>query len=195
MLIDFQPVFKRKILLLDFAMKYCPEDLRAATCSYVDTTLQIIRSVPSAVLFQIPEDPEADDPYASEKERHQGWSLAHLVLHVTASFEEGAAFSSLLARGIVTGGRLRYEQDWHLVNTSAEVIRRLEECRRIGLAYLDTWPDQPHLETFRIMPEKLNWMKVNAPTAFLNGLMHWHKHLEQFKKVADHIKNTSIGFK
>jgi hypothetical protein len=189
--IDFQPLLKREILPIDFALKYCPEDLRAAIHSYVDSTLQIISSVPGAQLFQIPEDPEADDPHASEKERHQGWSLAHLVLHVTASFEEGAAFSSLLARGVVIGGRLRHEQDWHLVNTSAEVIGRLEECRRMGLAYLDTWPDQPHLETLRIMPEKMSWMKVNAPTAFLNGLMHWHKHLEQCQKVADHVKNAT----
>jgi hypothetical protein len=195
MLIDFQPLFKREILPIDFAMKYGPEDLRTAIHNYVNTTLEIISSVPDAQLFQIPEDPEADDPHAIEAERHQGWSLAHLVLHVTASFEEGAAFSSLLARGIVIGGRLRYEQDWHLVNTSTEVVARLEECRRIGLAYLDSWPDQPHLETLRIMPEKLNWMKVNGPTAFLNGLMHWHKHLEQFQKVADHMKNTSVGVK
>lgn len=191
MLIDFQPLFKREILPIDFAMNYSLGDLRAGICSYIDCTLQIIGSVPDALLFQIPDDPEADDPHASEIERHQGWSLAHQVLHVTASFEEGAAFSSILARGVVIGGRLRYEQDWHLVNTRLEIIARLEECRRIGLAYLDTWPNQPHLETLRIMPEKLNWMKVNAPTTFLHGLMHWHKHLEQFQKVADQMKNVS----
>ncbi len=190
MLIDFQPLFKREVLPIDFAMKYSPGDLGAAIHGYVDFTLQIINSASDEQLFRIPDDPEADDLHASEAERHQGWSLAHLVLHATASFEEGAAFSSLLARGIVIGERLRYEPDWHLVSTRPEIIARLEECRRLGLAYLDTWPDQPHLETLRIMPEKLSWMKVNAPTALLNGLMHWHKHLEQFQKVAEQVKDT-----
>ena len=35
----------------------------------------------------VPHDPDAHDPYAVEGEERIGWSLAHLVVHVTASSE------------------------------------------------------------------------------------------------------------
>ena len=189
MLIDFQPVFNKEKALIDLANEYSHADLGAALNSYVDFTLQIINGVDDEQATYIPADPNADDPHATtEADRHIGWNLVHLVMHVTATAEEAAAFSSILARGIAIGGRLRSERDWREVTTCAEAVARLEECRRMCLAYLATWPDRPDLATVRIMPENLGWLKPNAPVSFLAGLMHWHKHIEQFQQVAEQAR-------
>ena len=193
MLIDFQPLTNSGKTLGDLAGQFSNADLGAALNSYVDFTIEVIQGVDDAQVTYIPHDPDADDPHAaSDAERHAGWSLVHLVMHVTASAEEGAAFSSILARGISIGGRLRSEQDWQQVMTCAGTVARLEECRRICLAYLATWPDQPDVTTVRIMPEHLTWMKPNAPISFLAGLMHWHKHMNQFRKVAEQAGSYTI---
>src|SRR5258708_31685287 len=145
MLINFQPVYNKEKTLGDLASQYSNADLHAALNSYVDFTIQIINSVSDEQALYIPFDPGANDPYATtEAERHVGWSLVHLVMHVTASAEEAAAFSSILARGIAIGGRLRSERDWRYVATCAEAVARLEECRRICLAYPGTWADHAY---------------------------------------------------
>ncbi len=186
MLIDFQPVFKKEKTLIDLANEYSQADLGAALNSYIDFTLRIINDVSDEQAAYIPVDPDADDPHAAtEADRHVGWSLIHLVMHVTATVEEAAAFSSILARGIPIGGRLRTERNWREVTTCAEALAQLEECRRMCLAYLATWPDQPDLTTRRIMPEDFKWPGPNAMVSFLAGLMHWHKHIEQFQRVAE----------
>lgn len=192
MLIDFEPVIQRQRTLFDFANRFGPPELKDMIAGYVAFTRQVIEGVNDEQLLQIPEDLQADDPFAAaEEDRHIGWSLAHLVLHVTASAEEGAAFSSILARGITIGGRLRYEDDWRQVRSRAEVLERLEECQRMCLAYLETWPARPHLETLRILSGKLSGMKVNALTSYVWGLYHWHQHVEQFKKVAEQVTGAS----
>src|SRR5258706_1984114 len=189
MLINFQSVFNKEITFSDLAEQYSNADLREALNSYVDFTVQIFNDISDEQALYVPNDPHADDPYAvSEEDHHVGWNLVHLVMHVTASAEEAASFSSILARGIEIGGRLRTERDWRRVTTCADTVARLEECRRICLAYLGTWPDQPDLDTRRIMPEHISWMKPNAPTQFLAGLLHWHAHVEQFQKVAEQAR-------
>jgi hypothetical protein len=186
MLINFQLVYNRAITLSDLAERYSNADLCSALNNYVDYTRQMISGVSDEQAQHIPHDPNADDPYAaSEAERHAGWSLIHIIMHVTASAEEAAAFSSILARGIPIGGRLRHETDWREVLTCAEVIERLEECQRICLGYLATWPDVPDLTTTRIMPEGMTWMKPNAPTQFLAGLLHWQAHIPQMRGLTE----------
>jgi hypothetical protein len=193
MLINFQPIYNGEKSLGDLAGEFSNADLVAALNSYVDFTIEVIESVDDTQVTHIPHDPDADDPYAaSDADRHAGWSLVHLVMHVTASAEEAAAFSSILARGIAIGGRLRSEQDWRQVTTCAGTVARLEECRRICLAYLATWPDRPDVTTVRIMPEHLTWMKPNAPVSFLAGLMHWHKHVNQFRTVAEQARSCTF---
>jgi hypothetical protein len=193
MLINFQPVINKEKTIADFASEFSHADLGDALNSYVDFTINIINSVTDEQASFIPHDPDANDQYAAtEAEQHVGWNLIHLVMHATASAEEAAAFSSILARGITIGGRLRSERDWRQVTTRAEAIARLEECRRICHAYLATWPHQPDLTTLRIMPEHLSWMKSNAPISFLGGLMHWQNHIEQFQKVADLARSAMV---
>ncbi len=192
-LIDFGPVFRKEKTLEALSAEYRREDLGKALDGYIDFTRQVLDGVTDAQAVYTPIDSEANDPYAAtEDERHLGWSLMHLVMHVTASAEEGAAFSSILARGIALGGRLRSERDWRQMTTCAQAIARLEECRRMCRAYLDTWPDEPNLETRRILPEKATWTPPNAPMQFLSGLSHWHRHVEQFQKVAEQARAAVV---
>ncbi len=136
-----------------------------------------------------PVDPLADDPYAKEGEEKIGWSIAHLVVHVTASSEEWAAYGSILARGIPypREPRLRYETEWKTVTTKAQCVQRLEESRRMRLGYLDTFPDNPSLDTYREMSENFvkKFGQCNAVMAVLFGLMHEEGHFAQFRDVHD----------
>ena len=50
-----------------------------------------------------------------------------------------------LARGVAFHGRSRSEVPWETVTTIAQCRARLEESRRMRLASLDMWPDQPYL--------------------------------------------------
>jgi hypothetical protein len=187
-LIDFTPAFNGEIKLYDFAQQFTVDDLRAAANASIDTILSIIGAADDAQLTFLPEDPNADDPFAPPEERYLGWSLAHLVAHVTASSEEAAAYSSILARGIdyPREPRLRSETDWHTLKTRAQVLQRLEESRRMRLAALDMWPDTPHLDVFRITSEHglLKNGPSNAKSAFLAGLKHEWSHLDQFREAA-----------
>ncbi len=188
MLIDFAPVETQQVSLYDFAQRFSVDDLRSATNASLDTILASIGDADDAQVTFIPDDPDADDPFAPEAERYLGWSLAHLVAHVTASSEEGAAYSAILARGIAypREPRLRYEPDWHSFQTRAQVLQRIEESRRIRLAALDMWPDEPHLDVFREVSERYLERngKANAKAAFLYSLRHEHAHHAQIQATA-----------
>jgi hypothetical protein len=193
-LIDFSPVNRNEIKLAEFASRFTIDDLRAATNASIDMILDIIRELSDEQIAFIPDDPEADDPHAVPGEEKIGWSLAHLVVHVTASSEEGAAYSSILARGIPypREPRLRSETHWRTVTTRAECIQRLEESRRIRLAYLDAWPDKPHLDVYRELSERAleRLGPLNAVGSFLNGLKHEMGHHDQFRKVAQQAREA-----
>lgn len=183
MLIDFAPVREGSLKLLDLAGRFSFHELRLALNAYIDATLDLLADCDDATLTFEPHDPEAHDPFAPEADQHIGWNLAHLVLHVTASLEEGAAFCALLGRGVPVGGRLRYEPDWRTFTRREQVIARLEESRRMCLAYLDTLPDPPHLAVFREMPEQYVafFGQLNAPANLLLGLLHWDDHMAQMR--------------
>jgi len=107
-------------------------------------------------------------------EENIGWSLGHLVAHVTASSEENAALASLLARGIAypREPRLRYETPWQQIATKAAAVQRLEESRRMRLGYLATFPDRPFLQVLRDSSERFIELfgEQNAIAVFLFGL-------------------------
>lgn len=188
MLIDFTAIRNGDVKLDVFAQQFTIEDLRAATHASIDLLLDIIKDSDDAQIAYIPDDPLADDPHAVPEERHLGWSLAHLIVHVTASSEENAAVSSILARGIPypRDPRLRYETHWREITTKAQAVQRLEESRRIRLTYLDAWPDVPNLETLREVSEgyRERMGDQNAKAAFLGGLRHESNHYDQFRDVA-----------
>jgi hypothetical protein len=180
--------------MLEFSQRFTNADLKAATNASIDFMLDVIEDMNDAQVTFLPNDPHANDPHAVPGEEHIGWSLAHLIVHVTATSEEGAAYSSMLARGIPypREPRLRYETNWHSVTSKTECIQRLEESRRIRLSYLDTWPDNPHLDVFRELSERALEIlgPLNAPAAFLNGLKHEVGHHEQFLEVAQQARES-----
>jgi hypothetical protein len=192
---DFSAMFIEGNYPIDFTKGITVDDLRAYTNESIDTLLGFLDGLTDADVTFDPVDPLADDPYAKEGEEKIGWSLAHLVVHVTASSEEGAAFSSLLARGIPASERPRYETEWTTVTTHAQCIQRLEESRRMRLGYLDTWPDVPFLDVYRQTSEgfEKRFGKLNAPAAFLFGLVHEIGHFDQFRDVREQALKAREG--
>ncbi len=191
-MIDFSPIDNDEMKLLAFAAQYTIDDLRRATNESIDYLLKLIEDLTDEDVVFEPIDPDANDPYAAEGEQHIGWNIAHLIAHVTASSEEGAAFSSLLARGIAAQERPRYETPWRDITTKAQCVQRLEESRRIRLAYLDTWPDAPFLDVYRQVSERFieKFGQMNAPAAFLFGLWHEVGHYDQIKEVIRQAKQA-----
>jgi hypothetical protein len=187
--IDFTPVRDNQIKLADFAKTVTVDDLKELANSQIDTILGIIADLDDADVTFDPLDPLADDPYAVEGEEKIGWSIAHLVVHVTASSEEWITYGSILARGIPypKEPRVRYETDWKSVTTKAQCVQRLEESRRIRLGYLDTFPDVPFLDTTREMSENFvnKYGECNAIVAVFLGLMHEEGHFAQFRDAHD----------
>ena len=124
----------------------------------------------------------ADDPYAATPEEvTMPWTLGHVVVHTTSSAEESAAVAAELARGVEHHGRSRYEVPWQEMQTIAGCRRRLEESRRMRLASLEMWPDEPHLETaYEIWSDQ---PPVNAIGRFVLGLMHEESHLGQIAEI------------
>ena len=196
---DFSRVDNGELTLYELTQILKPSvaDLRTWTNESLDTILTIIGAANDAQVAHIPHDPDAHDPYAPAELQHIGWSLAHLVLHVTASAEEGAAVASVLARGIpyTREPRLRYEPDWQPVTTRAQVMQRLEESRRMRLAFLDTFPDEPLLDVFQEVSEKFleRFGKMNAMTRFLFGLKHEMGHYDQLREAARQAREIAVA--
>ena len=182
---DLDIIADRNQRPIDIAEKLTLNDLRQATNQSIDNILALIADLDDSDVTYNPADPQAHDPYAVPGEEYIGWSIAHLIAHVTASSEEGAAFSSLLARGIPAKERPRYETPWREIATMTQCIQRLQESRRIRLAYLDTWPDMPHLNVYREVSERFveKFGQLNAPAAFIFGLRHELGHMDQIRAV------------
>jgi DinB superfamily len=195
--IDFSPIDNNEIKWVDFANRFTAGDLKAATNASIDTILDIIKDLNDAQVIYAPEDPLADDPHAVSGEEHISWSVAHVIVHTTASSEEGAAYSSLLARGIAYGRepRPRYETNWRTITTKAECIQRLEESRRIRLAFLDTWPDTPHLDVYREVSERFmeKFGPMNAASSLLFSLKHEFGHHDQIREAARQARESAAA--
>lgn len=184
-MIDFSPIRDGQLSCLEYAQQenITAADLKTYSDESVDFLLSLTEGLIDADIVFQPEDPEAHDPFAVEGEESIGWSFGHLIAHVTASSEEGAAFSSLLARGIAAAERPRYETPWRGITTAAQVQQRLEESRRMRNAYLQTWPDVPFLDVHRVISERFTerFGNMNAPAVFLFGLWHEVGHYDQIK--------------
>lgn len=186
-MIDFAPMRAGETTYLDYAERegINAAALRKLSDESIDHLLAQLDGLTDADIVNAPEDPEADDPYAVEGEENIGWTFGHLIAHVTASTEEAAAFSSLLARGVAASERPRYETPWRDMTSVAKVRQRLEESRRMRNAYLETWPDTPFLDVLRVVSEGFaeRFGNMNAPAAFLFGLSHEAGHYDQIEEV------------
>jgi len=181
--LDLTPAWKGEVTLAELVADLTPDDLRRLTNDMVDTMLELIADCVDEDVTFVPVDPEANDPYAShEAERHMPWTLGHVIVHTTATAEEAAFLAAQLARGVGYHGRSRYEVPWRAVTTAAQCRQRLEESRRMRLASLDMWPDEPHLDnTYTPFEGRLG--PINAVGAFVLGLGHDAQHLDQIAEI------------
>lgn len=186
MLIDFGPVRNSETKMLEFSQHFSLEDLREATKSYIDTIRDIMSNVNNAQLVYVPVDENASDSFATNAdEANIPWTLAHVLVHMLASSEEGAAVSSVLARGVEFEGRLRYETPWQNVTIMSQVWQRIEESRHMRMAYLDTWPKHPNLDNMRKMSDGFieRFGQLNATASYLFSLMHEDDHINQLRQI------------
>lgn len=187
-MLDFTAVRSKTITYAQFVADFTVDDLRDLTNEMIDYQLGLIADCTDADVVFVPDDPEANDPYAAEKEdTHLPWTLGHLVVHVTASSEESAALAAELARGVVRDGRSRSEVTWQTVKTVAQCQHRLEESRRMRLASLEMWPDQPQLDN-TVYRDSVG--EINAFVRFIFGLRHEQGHLDQVKRVIAQAKTA-----
>jgi hypothetical protein len=189
-MLDFTPLKNHSQTFAEFSKGLTKTDLQHYTNEMIDTELDIIASATDADAVFVPVDPQAKDTFGKPEDQDLAWTLAHVIVHATASSEEAAALSSSLARGLAVEGRSRYETPWETVKTVAELHQRLEESRRIRLAFLETWPDAPHLD----LVQELSFGQFNATSRFLVGLLHEESHLEQLREIMRqaHAARTSL---
>jgi len=138
----------------------------------------------------VPADPAANDTFAPAGSDAGvvtlPWTLGHVIVHVTASSEEGAALALTLARGLPVMGRSRYETPWETLTTVAQLVQRLEESRRMRLALLDAWPDQPHLDNADTPIPQFG--PLNPVARFVLGLSHDQSHVDQIQDIVAQAK-------
>ena len=173
--IDLTPVYAGKIAYSDILRDLHHVDLYRLTDDlFVSLESQLASATDAAVLF-IPHDPAASDPV------EQGWTLGHVVAHLTATLEEAATVAVLLARGVSVEQRLRFETPWEQLSSLQLVLARLQECRRICRALLDAWPDEPHLDiTMTLIPLIGPMIAIGF---YVLGISHGQEHLPQLDEV------------
>jgi hypothetical protein len=138
----------------------------------------------------VPQDPAAYDEHAEQSESvYLAWTLGHVIVHSTASSEEAAARASQLARGVPVETRCRYETPWETVTTIDQVRQRLEESRRMRHAFLDTWPEKPHLDVL-FTPKNPRFQPYNALGMFISGLSHEDAHLGQISEILEQAQTA-----
>jgi hypothetical protein len=187
-MLDFSPLRDQTLTMSELAADLGPDDLRRLSDEMVDTILRSIRDCEDADVVFVPADPEADDPYAVDvAERYMSWTLGHVIVHTTASAEESAALAAELARGVDYHGRSRSEVPWRTVITVAQCRQRLEESRRMRLASLDMWPDEPDLDNTY---QSFSGEPINAVARFVWGLKHDDDHLGQIAATVQQARDA-----
>ncbi len=173
MRLDFSPIRNGEQTIAEFSAPVTLQDLRETTDALVDEQRRILEEIVDADVVFVPVDPEAGD--------EGPWTLGHVVVHATAGSEEGAAAALTLARGAPLEGRPRYETPWERMQSVDQVIQRLEESRRMRLAMLSAWPDEPHLDQTVILIERFG--PLNAVGRYVLNLMHEDGHLAQLAEI------------
>jgi hypothetical protein len=191
-MLDFSQYHTRKTLLSQLVENLQAGNLIKLTNQMIDEMFSLIADCDDADAVFVPTDPDAhDSAAATDEELKMPWTLGHVIVHVTASSEEAAAIAAELARGVShRGGRSRSEVPWQSIETIDDCRRRLDESRRMRLACLNMWPDNPDLEN-RVKSHRGDWL--NAVGQFTSGLAHDDAHLEQIAKVISQSKAHRRG--
>jgi hypothetical protein len=185
-MLDYSAVVRKEMRFADLVAGLTLADVRRETLEMYDLVAEIIAPATDRhVTFQ-PTDPQAwDEGAATEVEKRMAWTLAHVIVHLTASNEEGAFLAAELARGVERAGRSRVETHWTTVTTAEQLHARLAESRRMMLACLDLWPDNPDYTT----TTDFYGRPVNCVYRHLVGLKHNFDHLEQLREIMRQAKN------
>ncbi len=190
-MIDFAPVNAYAIPMDRFVGEWnpTPAELGRLTNDSVDRFLSLLVETTDADVVFVPDAPAAVDAAAADPtDRDLAWTIAINIVHATASGEEYAAVAAELARGIEFHGRPRFETPWQAVTTVEQCRRRLEESRRLRLASLQMWPDQPDLRRGYAPWRESGW--VNAQGIFAWGLAHDQSHQAQVEKILRQARST-----
>ena len=182
-MLDFASVRQKEMTWADLTAGLTVDDLRDLTNEMVDTMLELIADCTDEYVTFVPDDPTAHDTYAvNQDEVSMPWTLGHVIVHTTASAEESAALAAELARGVgLQPRRSRSERPWRIVTTIAQCRHRLEESRRMRLASLEMWPDEPYLDNFYQARE--GGVELTAVIRFVLGLSHDDNHLGQIQEI------------
>lgn len=175
--LDFGAVSNRTTTLQDQFAGVTVEMLLALTAEIydrIDTLLDQAPQLTDETVVFVPVDSRQEDP------TQPGWTLGHIIVHLTASLEENAQQGTTLARGAELVGRPRYETPWEEVTTVAQVRQRLAESRRMTNAFLAAWPDQPHLDNLYEHPY---FGPTNAISFHTVGIFHGRGHLIQIEDI------------
>jgi hypothetical protein len=190
-MLDFDAMRSGQVTIFDLTQGLTLADLKALTNESLDTILHIIEDAVDADVVLVPDDPTANDTFASDpSDVNLAWTLGHVIVHSMASGEEAAFLAAELARGVPLHGRSRYEVPWQQILTIAQCRERVAESRRIRLASLDMWPDQPHLEVTYELPPRYNSAQANAIVRFAFGLSHEQSHYAQLTEIARQAKQA-----
>ena len=181
MALNFEAFRAGKASYADTVRDVTHTDLYKATDDLFDTIESIISGLTDMSATFVPHDPDLKDP------NEEAYTLGHVIVHLTATLEETASIASVLARGIAFEGRLRNEVPWQTIHTAQQVHARLRESRRMCRAYLNAWPDAPHLDvTIMRIP---SFGPMNAVGMHALGILHGQSHIEQLREIMRQSKD------
>jgi hypothetical protein len=166
-----------------------PAELARETDASIDRFLELLATATDDDVLVVPDDSDANDAAAADPaDRGLAWTIAHNLVHATASGEEYAAVAAELARGVDFHGRPRYETPWQSIISVEQCRQRLEESRRIRLASLHMWPDRPDLKRGYAPWRQSGW--VNAQGIFAWGLAHDQSHHAQIARILRQVSTA-----
>ncbi len=186
-MLDLSAVKEKRMTMNDFASVLSIDDLYTYTNESIDKLLELLDRCSDTDIIFVPQDPDANDPAADNPgDEDLAWTIGHNIAHMTASAEEYAFSAAELARGVEFHGRSRSEVPWQLMQTVEHCRQRLKESRRMRIASLDLWPDQPDLNV-GYLPWRASGF-VNAKGIFTWGLAHDADHIHQIRKILNQIQ-------
>jgi hypothetical protein len=190
-MLDFTPLRNGQLTMAQLTAGLTAGDLRQLTHEMIDTMLALIADCHDGDVTFVPHDPEANDSYAADPAVVDlPWTLGHVIVHATASAEESAFLAAELARGVrFEKRRSRSELPWETVTTIAQGRHRLEESRRMRLASLELWPDEPYLDN--VYYSRPDGPAINAVGRFVYGLVHDDSHLGQIAEIVRQARKSS----
>jgi hypothetical protein len=101
-MIDFTPVRNKVLTMNEFAASLNISDLRRLTEYSVDRMLALLADANDvAVVFAATEEPAHDPTLGEPLDQVLAGTIAHIVVHATASAEEYAVLAAELARGVL----------------------------------------------------------------------------------------------